>query len=163
MQKNTEAGNSLNVVEREPVPTQVLNPKACGVQGRSSDGGWGGTKIPAREKTLLFLRNFKKKINFSNLYERSGTGWIERKTKFMIFPIFIFWVIVIFWSLLWRHHPNFRWNFAMTRKIKIEEFFYYFSHSIQHIPHLPWSCDPNEGGGEVCTSLNGKKPNIFKA
>ena len=32
IQKNTVAGNSLNAVEREPVPTRVINPKACGVQ-----------------------------------------------------------------------------------------------------------------------------------
>ena len=28
MEKNTEAGNSFNAVEREPVPTRFLNPNA---------------------------------------------------------------------------------------------------------------------------------------
>jgi len=31
----------------------------------------------------------------SNLHVRSGIGWIERRIKFQIFPIFIFWVMVI--------------------------------------------------------------------
>ena len=40
----------------------------------------------------------KSKNNFffqkwSNLHERSGIGWIQRKTKFKIFPIFIFRVM----------------------------------------------------------------------
>ena len=30
MQKNTVARNSLNAIEREPVPTSVLNPNASG-------------------------------------------------------------------------------------------------------------------------------------
>ena len=32
-QPNTVAGNSLNAVEREPVPTRVFNPKAYGKPG----------------------------------------------------------------------------------------------------------------------------------
>ena len=41
---------------------------------------------------------FLNKINFffqkwSNLQERSGIGWIQRKNKFQIFPIFIFRVM----------------------------------------------------------------------
>ena len=42
MQKNTVAGNSLNAVEHEAVPTRVLNPKAWEVQGRSPGGHAGG-------------------------------------------------------------------------------------------------------------------------
>ena len=41
-------------------------------------------------------------------------------------------VMVILVSFLWQYHPNFRWIFAINWKIKIGEFFYYFSHSIQH-------------------------------
>ena len=68
--------------------------------------------------------------------KRSGIGWIERKTKFQIFPIFISRVMIILVSFLWRHHPNFRWNFAITRKIKIGEFFFfsfYSAHSTSFI------------------------------
>ena len=45
------------------------------------------------------VQNFSwvpKKFFFSYLHERSGIGWIERKTKFSIFAIFIFRVMVIF-------------------------------------------------------------------
>ena len=30
---------------------------------------------------------------WSNLHDRTAIGWIKRKTKFQIFPIFIFWVM----------------------------------------------------------------------
>ena len=44
-----------------------------------------------------FLPNSNKKVfYFWNLDERSAIGWIERKSKFQIFPIFIFCVMVIF-------------------------------------------------------------------
>ena len=43
----------------------------------------------------FFLSNFFFQNN-SNLHERCGIGWIERKIKFYIFPIFIFWVVVTF-------------------------------------------------------------------
>ena len=47
--------------------------------------------------------------NFWNLDERSAIGWIESRTKFQNSPIFIFWVMVILVSFLWKNHPNFRW------------------------------------------------------
>ena len=34
----------LNAIEREVVPNRVLNPKACGVQGRSPGGRCGKVK-----------------------------------------------------------------------------------------------------------------------
>ena len=46
---------------------------------------------------------------FSNSDERSAIGWIERKTKFQIFPIFIFRVMVILATFLWKNHSNFQW------------------------------------------------------
>ena len=53
-------------VEREPVPTRVLNPKAGGVQGRSPGWGCGGAKHLANKKksekifsTKYFSRNFR--------------------------------------------------------------------------------------------------------
>ena len=42
--------------------------------------------------------------------------------------------------------PIFDEFFTITRKIKIGEFFYYFSHSIQSIAHLSWKWDQNWGG-----------------
>ena len=51
--------------EREPVPMRVLNPKACGVQGRSPGGGCGGGKAPLikmEEKkisTIIFVFSLK--------------------------------------------------------------------------------------------------------
>ena len=63
----------------------------------------------------------------SNLYEFiCGMCWIEIKTKYKISPIFIFWVMVIFWSFLWRHLPNFRCIFHDDSKTNIGEFFYVF-------------------------------------
>ena len=60
--------------------------------------------------------------NWSNLHDRSGIGWIERKTKFQIFN---FRVMVIIWST-----PQFPKNFfTITREIKIGEFSYYFCRS----------------------------------
>ena len=32
----------LIAVQREPVPTRVLNPRTCVVQGRNPGGGYGG-------------------------------------------------------------------------------------------------------------------------
>ena len=49
----------------------------------------GFSVLHATSKYIFFLK-------WSNLYDRSGIGWIERKIKFQIFPIFIFWVMVIF-------------------------------------------------------------------
>ena len=44
--KNSEAGNSLNAVDREPVPTRVLNPNASEASykptQRSYRKTWGG-------------------------------------------------------------------------------------------------------------------------
>ena len=45
---------------------------------------------------LWFFQNPKKYFYFQkwpNLYERTAIGWIKTKTKFQIFPIFIFRVI----------------------------------------------------------------------
>ena len=89
---------------------------------------------------------------WSNLHERSGIGWIERKIKFQIFPIFIFRIMVIF-----RHFflkiVNFRWIFTMTRNIKIAKLFF---NLFQHIAHLSWKWDENWGGrgvGSACHYL----------
>ena len=58
-----------------------------------------------------------------------------------------------FWSFLYSTHPNFRWIFTITRKIKIRKLIF---HSIQHIAHLSLKW---EGGVRVCIYLVGKKPN----
>ena len=47
----------MNTVEREPVPTRVLNPKECGVQGRSRPGGGvQGNKAPSAKKMEKKIR-----------------------------------------------------------------------------------------------------------
>ena len=61
----------------------------------------------------------------SNLHEISGIDWIERKIKFQIFPILIFWVMVIFVLRI----VNFRWIFTITQKIKfVKQFFHWWSY-----------------------------------
>ena len=54
------------------------------------------TKINPKKIYIFFVRNFSKCtiFYFSNLLERSGIGWIERKIKFQVFSIFVFQVIV---------------------------------------------------------------------
>ena len=77
-----------------------------------------------------FVQNFQFFFQkFSNLHERSGIGWIKRKTKFPIFVIFIFRVLVIFFT---QNDPNFRWIFSHNSKNKkykkwIISFFILFS------------------------------------
>ena len=52
-----------------------------------------------KKKNWIFMlqdQNLKKSIFFqkwSNLRERTAIGWVKRKTKFQIFPIFIFRVM----------------------------------------------------------------------
>ena len=75
----------------------------------------------------------------SNLHERCGIGWIKRKIKFQIFPIFIFRVMVIFGYFCSKKCP-FSKNFYDTPKIKIEKLIFY---SFQHITHLSWKWDQN--------------------
>ena len=49
-------------VEHEPVPTRVVNPKACGVQGRSPSGGCGGAKPHVKKRfDEKMFENFSKK------------------------------------------------------------------------------------------------------
>ena len=48
---------------------------------------WCLKKKNWNQKKIFFLQKW------SNLHERSGIGWIERKTKFQIFPIFIYRVM----------------------------------------------------------------------
>ena len=67
-----------------------------------------------------------------NIYERSGIGWIERKITFQIFPIYIFWVMVIFYYLCEVVILIFDEYFTITWKIKIGKiwnmvFFFLFS------------------------------------
>ena len=63
--KNSETGNSLNAIERVPVPTKVLNPKACGIQGVQPRWGCGGAKPSARKKIENLSTFFKISIFFS--------------------------------------------------------------------------------------------------
>ena len=80
-------------------------------------------------ESQAILERLRKKNNFWNLHGRSEIGSIERKTNFQIF---IFRIMVILVSFLWKKSPQF---LMITRKIKIGEFFYYFSRSTQNTPH----------------------------
>ena len=53
MQKNNEAGNYLNAVEREPVPTRVLNPTASEVSYKPKQRSYGKTKLKKNGVTIL--------------------------------------------------------------------------------------------------------------
>ena len=59
-----------HTVKREPVPIRVLNPKACGVQGRRPDGGCRAAKPPTKKNLIFhFFKNifFLYKNNFFKL------------------------------------------------------------------------------------------------
>ena len=82
MVKNNEAGNSLNAVEREPVPMRVLNPKASGAWGQSLRWGVQGDEAARKKKKkhLWFFEEkkfgpkFKKKCNFQIYMEDSESA-----------------------------------------------------------------------------------------
>ena len=65
-----------------------------------------------KKKSCMIFWNIKiKKIlhKWSNFHERTAIGWIKRKTKFQIFPIFIYPVMVIF-----RHFCSKNRQFSMN-------------------------------------------------
>ena len=45
MEKNNEPGNSLNAVERKPVPTRVLNPNASETSYKPKQRSYRKTKL----------------------------------------------------------------------------------------------------------------------
>ena len=63
----------------------------------------------------------------------------KEKSYFRFFTSFIFRFVVIFVLKT----VNFRWIFAMTRKIKFEKLIFL---SIQHIAHLSWKWEQKWGG-----------------
>ena len=67
--------------------------------------------------------------------------WAESKEKSYFR---FFWFLFSSYGLFWLNHPNFRYIFSITRKIKIWKFIF---HSIHHIVHLSWKWDQNWGGG----------------
>ena len=83
IQNNTVAANSFNAIGRKPVPTRVLNSKACEVQGCSSGGGCRGAKPPGK-KILSWNIKIKKIIfYFWNLQKDRQSA----EFFFIIFPI----------------------------------------------------------------------------
>ena len=111
--------------------------KHAGSRGCSPGGGAGGQNPPK----LKIFQHFSKFQFF--FLKRSRIGRIESKTKFMIF---IFRVMVIFALKITKIFNQFS---PIARKIKIGEFFHYFSHAIQHTPHHSWKPDQNWGGGSA--------------
>ena len=104
-------------------------------------------------KNIIFSNIFFFKC--SNLHERSGISWIKRKIIFEIFTVFIFRVMVIFWSLFVFELPQFSINFHdnLTNKNRKNWFFIHFS--ILHIIHENRiKTDP------ICISLDGNVPII---
>ena len=137
------------------------------MRGPGAQPGWRvqGWRSPPQKKKyiffliLFFVQNFNFFFNFWNLHERFEIGRRKRKTEFQIFLIFVFWVMAIlghFCDII-IHHPNFRGNFAITRKIIIGEFFYYSLHSSSFIMFPPLL----RMGGGFCISLSGKKPGFI--
>ena len=94
---------------------------------------FGGGKAPHQKKIeIYFLFNIFQNFlfyfifgNFSNLHERSGIGWIERKTKFPIFSICYFLSYGYFCT---QNDPNFRWIFTHNSK-NLFSFSSYSAHS----------------------------------
>ena len=72
--------------------------------------------VHAKSKSKKYISFFQK---WSNLHERTVIGWIKRKTKFHILPIFMFRVMVIL-IILWRHFVI--WSCVLC-KIKIQFIF----------------------------------------
>ena len=68
----------------------------------------------------------------SNLHEKSGIDWIERKSNLRFFRFFIFRAMVIFVTL----SPQISMDFHNNLKNKNRKKNYFIFHSIQHIPHL---------------------------
>ena len=93
----------------------------------------------------------------SNVHERTGIGWIERKIKFQIF-IFLFMVIFRHFcskncQFSMNFHDNLRNRNRKNRKL--------FFHSFQHIAHLSWKWNQNWGWGGVYISFVGTQPKYF--
>ena len=97
-----------------------------------------------KRSKFFFHKHFSNifKISIFIFHGRSEIGWIERKTKFQIFAIFIFRVMVI----LVKKSPLFS---TITRKIRIGEFSNYFSRSIYSAQTAPF-ITTFEGGGSAC-------------
>ena len=55
MKKNNEAGNSLNAVEREPVPSRVLNPTASKGSYKTKQRSCGKAKLKKIKQIIIFL------------------------------------------------------------------------------------------------------------
>ena len=110
-----------NAVEREPVPTRVLNPKACGVFFTFFHWNFIFLKL----KFFFLLKSFE-------MYQKIFSLISDEKKNFGQIFHFFFRVMVILVSFFWKKSPQFS---MITRKIKIGEFFYYFSRSIQNTPH----------------------------
>ena len=126
-------------------------------------------KILRKKKKKDFLQNQFFFSNFWNLYERSAIGWIERKTKFQIFPIFIFRVMVIFLTFLWRHYPNFRWKLGYVvvygMRFRTRQTLLWKVSSISLEPLCSFSCSllrrPLAGTYDKCPSLPNSALNWF--
>ena len=95
--------------------------------------------------TLLIRIQFFFLQKWSNLHERSGIGWIERKIKFHIFSIFIFRVMVIFGHFCDVITPNNSEN--KNRNNFLFGFPFYSAHSASSIKI--WPLLRKGGGGEV--------------
>ena len=65
----------------------------------------------------------------------------RKKNHISDFSDFLFFEL---WSFLYWKHPNFRWIFTITWKIKIEKLIF---HSIQHIPIFHQNGSKTDEGG----------------
>ena len=108
-------------------------------------------------KLFIFSKMFqhlnKKQISnlfnqkWSNLHERSRTGWIERKIKFQIFRVIVIFV---------HNYHNFRWIFTITRKLKIGKLIFIRLRTLRILLYqkMKTALFEGEGGGGVLHVVN---------
>ena len=99
--KNNEAGNSLNAIVREPVPTRVLNPNASEASYNPKQRSYRKTKLFFFLNIFEKLFKIKKKIEIymgrkTNRKKIINRNRLNRKTnKFSDFSNFLFFEL---WS-----------------------------------------------------------------
>ena len=114
-----------NAVECKPVPTCILNPKACGVQGCSPEGGCGG----GENFRHFFIEIFFKCKHFFCLNRLKRTQKLFHWNR----KIFFFWSCDIFHFL--GCIEMIKSTISQKPKIAIQ-FFYGFSSFSKHTASL---------------------------
>ena len=89
-------------------------------------------KCNMQKKNFFFcVQNFNLFKNCKNLHERSGIGWIERKKKFQIFPIFF-----SSYGHFVTSSPQFLMKFRNNSKNKEHRIFFFIFPTLFNIFHM---------------------------